>query len=166
MYCPNCGARNNKKQNYCRFCGLRLSAIEKLFLDQLVFGEDSKRLKNLRNVKKLIEYAVTLLFALTFVGLFTWYFYDAGIGRTLTRLSILSYFLLLGLRTLIGYFQRQGLDQKQKQEASGEVEQGEFVARETNKLIEEKPFVPAASVTERETELLYAEKKNSGGLAK
>lgn len=140
MFCPNCGARNNKKQNYCRFCGLRLSAIEKLFLDQLIFGEDSKRLKTLRNVKKLSEYLAVLLFALTFVGLFAWFFYDSGIGKTLTRASLLAYFLLQGASHLIGYFQRQNAKKNQKSAVGGEVEPGEFFNnRETQKLIEDKP---------------------------
>ena len=164
MYCPNCAAQNNKKQNYCRFCGLRLADIEKLYLNQIIFGEESERLKNLRIARKLIEYVTILLFALTFVGLFVWFFYDSGIGKSLTRISLLSYFLLQAARALIGYIQRQSSKESRDQNAVGEIKENEFAAKETSRLIEEKPFAPASSVTEAETELLYA-KKNSGKLS-
>ncbi len=53
MHCPNCGAQNKKHQNYCRRCGLHLPDIEKLFLSQLVFSEETKQLKRLRSARKL-----------------------------------------------------------------------------------------------------------------
>ena len=45
---------------------------------------------------------------------------------------------------------------------SNDAQQREFAkTRETNKLIEEKPFVPVSSVTENSTELLFIDKKSN-----
>ena len=59
MFCPNCGERNSKLQNYCRFCGLNLSDATKSLKNQIVFGDDSSRLKTFASLKRLIN-AVSL----------------------------------------------------------------------------------------------------------
>ena len=161
MYCPNCGAQNNKKQNYCRYCGLSLQNIEKSYLNQLVFGEDTKRLKNLRTVRKASDSAQVFSGVILFVGIITSFFSDSAMGKTLITASLLSFFLVQVIREVAGYFQRQNSEQNEAQSISNDAKMREFETRETNKLIEEKPFIPVSSITENSTELLFAERKSN-----
>lgn len=155
MYCPNCGANNKKHQNYCRYCGLHLPDIEKLFLNQLVFGEETKQQKSLRTVGKFVEYIALLLFISTIVGVFIWFYYGDVAGRNLLRFALVSYFSVLAIRKIVGHLERRSLKNNKRRVASSDAEQ--FEVRKTDKLIEEKPFSPIPSVTENSTELLFAE---------
>ena len=51
MFCPNCGAKNNVEQNYCRGCGLRLGAIVEAVADQF----PSKEFADFQRKKELFE---------------------------------------------------------------------------------------------------------------
>jgi len=153
MYCPNCGAKNNKKQNFCRYCGLHLQDIEKIFSNQLVFGTETKRLKNLRQIRQITDYAQFFTFFTLALGLI-FLFYDSAFGKMLVTASLLAYFLAETVRQIFGYFQRQDSAKNMESESLKVASKNEFETKETNKLLEEKPFVPASSVIENSTELL------------
>ena len=158
MHCPNCGSRNKKHQNYCRYCGLHLPDIEKLFLSQLVFGEDTRQLKRLRSAGKLIDYVQILLVVLFALGIFKLATTDFDGGKDLVKLSLVSFMLLLAADGILKYFQRQSL-KTNRRDVITSTEEGRFEARETARLIEEKPFSPVPNVTEVSTELLFVENK-------
>lgn len=158
MYCPNCGATNNKKQNFCRYCGLHLQEIEKIFLNQLVFGTETNKFKSLRQVRKITDYAQYFAFFLLAIGVI-YLFYDSSFGKTLITASLLAFFITEGIRQLFGYFQRQDLQKNLVLENINSKSPDELKAKETNKLLEEKPFIPVSSVTEDSTELLSADRK-------
>ena len=160
MYCPNCGAQNNQKQSFCRFCGLHLKDIEKTFQSQLVFGEETKRLKNLRNIRKVTDNAQFFSFITLFIGILALMFSDSNMGKVLITAGLLSFFLAQAIREIFGYFQRQNSGKNNGRFVSNNVEHREFNTRETNKLIEEKPFVPVSNITENSTELLFVENKS------
>jgi hypothetical protein len=161
MYCPNCGAQNKKKQNFCRYCGLHLTDVEKTFLDQLIFGEETKRLKTLRNVRKTTDYAQFFSVVMLVVGIAALIFSDSNIGKILLTAGLLSFFLAQAIREIFGYFQRQNAGKNERQSLPIKAERREFNTRETNKLIEEKPFTPVLSVTENSTELLFVDRKSN-----
>lgn len=77
MFCPNCGASNNKKQNYCRFCGLNLQDTAKSLISQIVFGEDSNLAKSLSSVKRHIDLALAVLAGVSIVCAIA-YFFSGG----------------------------------------------------------------------------------------
>ena len=161
MYCPNCGAQNNKKQNYCRYCGLHLQDIEKSYLNQLAFGADTKLLKKLRSARKTSDSAQFFSFIILIVGIITMFLSDSAIGKTLITGSLLSFFWVQIIREVVGYIQRRHLEKNDVRNSSNDVERDEFSTRETNKLIEEKTFIPVSSVTENSTELLFADRKSN-----
>lgn len=158
MHCPNCGSRNKKHQNYCRYCGLHLPDIEKLFLSQLVFGEDTKQLKRLRSAGKLIDYVQILLIVLFALGIFKLATSSFDDGKDLVKLSLVSFMLLLAADGVLKYFQRQSL-KTNRRDVITSTEEGRFEARETSRLIEEKPFYPVPTVAEASTELLFVDNK-------
>jgi hypothetical protein len=161
MYCPNCGAQNKKKQNYCRYCGLHLLGIEKLFLNQLIFGEDSKQFEILSNIRKFLGYAQVFLFVLLAVGIFKIATTDFDDGKDLIKFGVVSFMVLLSIGQTIGYFQRQNRMKNKRQIVSNEAGQSEFKTIETSKLIEEKPFSPVSAIKEESTELLFVDKKTT-----
>ncbi len=68
------------------------------------------------------------------------------------------FFLLVGLNKVLGYFQLREL-KTNRRDIIANAESEKFEARETAKLIEEKPFSPVANVTEASTELLFVDAK-------
>jgi hypothetical protein len=158
MHCPNCGSRNKKHQNYCRYCGLHLPGIEKLFLSQLVFGEDTERLKRLRSVRKLIDYTLIFIGVLFFWGIFRLLTGGFDGGKDLVKLSVVAFFLLIAVDKVLGYFQRRELKTNRRDVIVNE-ETEQLATRETAKLIEEKPFSPVSNLTKASTELLFVEAK-------
>lgn len=161
MYCPNCGAQNNKKQNYCRYCGLHLQDIENSYLNQLAFRADTKLLKKLRSARKTSDSAQFFSFIILIVGIITMFLSDSAMGKTLITGSLLAFFWVQVIREVVGYIQRRQLEKNDVRSNSNDAERREFKTRETNKLIEDKPFVPVSSVTESSTELHYADKKSN-----
>lgn len=159
MHCPNCGANNKKHQNYCRYCGLHLPDIEKLYLSQLVFGEDTKQMKRLRSARKLVDYVQIFIVILFAIGIFRYASSDFDGARDLIKFSIVSFMLLLATGRIISYFHRQSL-RTNRRNVSPTDEQREFEARETARLIEEKPFSPVSGLTNASTELLFVDAKS------
>jgi hypothetical protein len=157
MFCPNCGANNNKKQNYCRFCGLNLQETAKSLMNQIVFGEDSKSLKKLSSVKRVVDFTSTALIGMLLVGIAAYlFFFDPKFGKDLIKISLGVFFLLKTIQEIIGYFQRRARSENKRFEPSG-VER--FESKETAKLLEEKPFEPVPSVIENSTALFPVENK-------
>jgi len=159
MYCPNCGAENKQKQNYCRYCGLSLRDIEKSYLSQLVFGEDTNQMKTYRNVRKFVDYTEILLIVSIVVAFLTLYFSGYPIRMRVLPIGIGIVFLFDIIRRIVRYFEQKSLRENNKRNLSDDKIQSEFETRETTKLIEEKEFVPASSITENSTRRLYIERK-------
>jgi hypothetical protein len=158
MFCSNCGAKNSKKQNYCRFCGLNLQEAAKSLTSQLVFGEDSNLLKTLSKVKRTVDFASTALVGVLIVGIIAYLSFAPAFGKDLLKISLGLFLLLQTGEGVIGYFQRKERSKsKSKKFESDETEH--FKAKETAKLLEERPFEPVASVAENSTELFPMEKK-------
>lgn len=157
IFCPNCGANNNKKQNYCRFCGLNLQETAKSLMNQIVFGEDSKSLKKLSSVKRVVDFTSTALIGMLVVGIAAYlFFFDPKFGKDLIKISVGVFFLLKTIQEIIGYLQRRARSENKRFEPNA-VER--FESKETAKLLEEKPFEPVPSVIENSTELFPIENK-------
>jgi predicted amidophosphoribosyltransferase len=155
MFCPNCGANNNRKQNYCRFCGLNLQDAAKSLTNQIVFGEDSKSLKKLSSIKRVVDFTSTTLIGMLLVGIAAYlFFFDPKFGKDLIKISLGVFFLLKTIQEVIGYFQRRARSRNKRFEPKA-AEQ--FGPQETAKLLEEKTFEPVPSVIENSTALLPLE---------
>src|SRR3712207_546618 len=107
MFCPNCGAKNNKKQNYCRFCGLNLRDTAKSLTSQIVFGEDSNLVKSLSSVKRFMDLALAALAGVLIVSAIAYFFFDAGSGKGMLKIGVIIFFLLETILGTVGYYQRK-----------------------------------------------------------
>lgn len=153
MFCPNCGAKNNRKQNYCRFCGLNLRDTAKSLTSQLVFGEDSNLVKSLSSVKRIIDLALATLAGVLIVCAIGYFFFKTGFGKDMMKMGIVIFFLLETVLGAVGYYQRRERSKaranKFEQHTTEQLESKEAV-----KVLEEKPFEPVPSVVEHSTQLL------------
>ncbi len=159
MFCPNCGSRNNKKQNYCRFCGLNLRDTTRSLISQLAFGEDSSLVKSLSAVKRIIDLALAALAGVVIVCGVAYFFFGASFGRDLMKIGMVVFFLLELILGAVGYFQRQ----ERSKARADKFEQNKtehLNSKEAVNLLEEKLFVETVpSVAENSTELLSIESK-------
>ena len=146
MFCPNCGANNNKKQNYCRFCGLNLQDTARSLTNQVVFGEDSNLLKRLSSVRRILDLASTALVGVVIVSVIALLFLEPNFGKDLMKIGLGLFFLLKVVQETIGYFQRKERS-KPKTDRFEPSTREQFESREPVKLLEEKPF-PVPSVLE------------------
>lgn len=158
MFCPNCGADNNKKQSYCRFCGLNLRDTAKSLTSQLAFGEETNLLRTLSSVKRSVDVGSTALVGLLVLGGVAYLFFERDVGKDLLKVSLVIYFLLKTVQEIIGYYQRRERGRAGANEFErSTVEPTE--SRETARLPEAKPYEPMPSVVDNSTELLPLEHK-------
>lgn len=157
MFCPNCGANNNKKQKYCRFCGLNLQDTARSLISQRVFGEDSDLLKTLSSTNRMVDFAAIALIGVLIAGVAAYYFFAPLFGENLVKVSLAIFFLLKIIQDIIRYFQRRERSKTQTNKFGQQTEQVESKA--TVKFLEEKPFEPVPSAVENTTELLPVENK-------
>jgi hypothetical protein len=153
MFCPNCGAKNNRQQNYCRFCGLNLRDTAKSLTSQLVFGEDSKLAKSLGSVRRAMDLVLAALAGVLIVGAVAYFFFDTGFGKGVLKMGVVIFFLLEAVLGAVGYYQR-----KERSKAGAnkfeKIANEQTESKETVRLLEEKPYEPVPHVTETSTELL------------
>lgn len=158
MFCPNCGAKNSKKQNYCRFCGLNLQDTAKSLTSQIVFGEDSGLVKSLSSAKRIIDLFLAAIVGIVIVCGIGYFFFALDFGRSVMKFGLVVFFLLEALLGAIGYYQRQERGKsKTKRFESNEIAQ--FEAKDTAKLLKEQPIEPVVSFVENSTELFPIENK-------
>ena len=159
MFCPNCGAKNGKKQNYCRFCGLFLQDVAKSLASQLVFGVDSDLVKSLSSVKRILDLTIAAVAGMVIISAAAYFFFGSGFGKDAIKAGAVIFLLLQALMGAVGYYQRKKRSDSKKTNKFEPNTIEQFETKETNKLLEEKPFQPAAVVAENSTELFPIENK-------
>ena len=152
MFCPNCGTKNSVEQNYCRGCGLKLDAIVEAVSDQFPSKEyvewQRRRARFERigllcvSIAGLIGFSLLLFLAAQYklVLLGPEVLYGSAVSALIT-------FLLLS----VFFFNYPNFFMKARKLEPDENPPSAVV---TAKLIEDRPFDPASSVTEGTTEFL------------
>jgi hypothetical protein len=158
MFCPNCGASNNKKQNYCRFCGLNIRDAAKSLINQIAFGQDSDLLKLLSSVKRAIDSASAALIGVLTVCVISYFFIEPGFGKGVMKISLGILFLLKMIQEIIGYYQRQERS-KARADRFEQRTTEQLESKEAAGFLEEKPIEPLPSVVEHSTRLLPIENR-------
>jgi uncharacterized membrane protein len=153
MFCPNCGSKNSIEQNFCRGCGLKLDAIVEAVSNQF----PSKEYADLQRRKERFQrIGVACLSIAGIVGFSMLLFKAAQYKLELLGPNVLFFsaggalivFLLLSV-----FFFNYPLDSKTAKRNTREADDPPS-APITAKLIDDRPFEPASSVTEDTTEML------------
>ena len=162
MFCPNCGANNSTEQKFCRACGLNLEKSAESLIEQMPSAQTANLLRHEKAIERFGNFA---LGGLGVVGLVA---VTAGLYVLVTKFIItgtnifaavllISFFVFAFLSLIFVVFNETLKEKKQKINPGLSTELTE--PKNTGKLLEEKLFEPAASVTENSTELLYAENR-------
>lgn len=162
MFCPNCGANNSTEQKFCRSCGLNLEKSAESLLEQIPSAESAGLLKRQRNLEKFgnIVFTGFGLVLLTAICSIIYLIFTKVIlsGNSVFGGILLIAFMIFATLALTYVVLNEDLKER-KQKANPTLENELSEKKETGKLLEEKPFEPAASVIENTTDLLYAEQK-------
>ena len=159
MYCPNCGKQTAPDQKFCRACGLGLDKIAHSLGEQLPARIDETLVAQKERFEKLGVAALSV-FGL---GLLSIFVYLAGKeliqkGDLREALFTLGLFVMFacGLISVFLFAKAKELGDKAKQrQLPGPTEK----PGSTKELLNEGDFEPVPTVTERTTELLFAEKR-------
>ncbi len=161
MYCPNCGNKNSADQRFCRSCGLGLEKIAQSLTEQLPTRLD----KSLQERKEKLERLGVAALSVFGVGILSFILYMV-FNKLMTQGSILAVLGMLALVIVLGcgllsviLFAKAGelKESSAKRQIKGP---SELEPSETKELLPDTHPEPILSVTERTTELLFAEKKN------
>ena len=163
MYCPNCGKQTASDQKFCRACGLGLEKIAQSLGEQLPARMDQSLIARQERLEKFGVAALSV-FGLGVLGFLL---YAIGQKLVASQGSLLAILAMLGLVIMLGcgvlsviLFARA---KELKEEASKRQLQpnANEVAGANKELLPEGKFEPVPTVTERTTELLFAEKRDT-----
>jgi len=160
MFCPNCGKENSSEQKFCRSCGLELGKI----VQSLVEQKPSKANASLQKRKELFDkLGLFSLGSFALLGI-SFLFYKAVyyklilFGANVLEAFALAFLFVFGLLAVFFFNYHKLVGGNTINTRLSEINE-ELKAKDTAKLLEEKPFEPIGSVTENSTELLYTESK-------
>ena len=161
MYCPNCGKQTSSEQKFCRACGLGLEKIAQSLGEQLPARVDQSLRERQERLEKLGVGALSV-FGLGILGLLL---YAVAQKLLATGASLIAILAIVGLVIMFGsgllsaiLFARA---KELGEEASKRQPQPDELAGSTKELLPEARFEPVPTVTERTTELLFAEKSKN-----
>ena len=160
MYCPNCGTKNSIEQNFCRACGLSLEKAALSLSEQLPAKVDQSLQAKKERLEKLGVAALSV-FGLGVLSLLVYgigiKLNDKGVLGSRAMLGVLI-MLVCGLGSVILFARAKELDEKSTRRPQQNLSSG---SGSTKELLSEGHFEPVPTVTERTTELLAVEKRDT-----
>ena len=167
MFCPNCGAKTSIEQKFCRACGLGLEKIALSLTEQVparaddMVGSSEKERLERWGMAALSVFGAGVVAMLLFFIVYKMMFVE---GKFLNGLALLGMMLMgaCGIIAVILFAKA-----KEVEEAAGkrriQKKDAAVLPTPTKELLTEGHLEPVPSVTDRTTDLLYAEKKDSQG---
>lgn len=161
MYCPNCGTKTSIDQNFCRACGLGLEKIALSLTEQLPARVD----QSLQARKDRLEKMGVAALSVFGLGVLSFLLYSIGYklmmsqGNIVAVLAIIGFVIMIacGLTSVVLFARAKELgEQATKRQPQAELSNGT-----TKELLSESHFEPVPTVTERTTELLVTEKRDT-----
>ena len=161
MFCPNCGTKTSIDQNFCRACGLGLDKIALSLTEQL----PTKPNRSLQEQKEWFERLGVAALSVFGLGILSFLVYAVGIklmasdASLLTKLAVVGFVLMItcGLASVFLFAKANEVGQ----EATKRKPQELPTAGSTKELLTEGHFEPVPTVTDRTTELLTVEKRDT-----
>lgn len=162
MYCPNCGTKTSADQKFCRACGLGLEKIALSVSEQL----PAKVNRSLQEQKERFEKLGVAALSVFGLGVLSIIAYGIGYklmmskGDILAALAVIGFVIMMacGLASVVLFAKANEVAKEvTKRPSQPDLSSGES----TKELLTEGHFEPVPAVTERTTELLTVEKRDS-----
>lgn len=162
MFCPNCGTKTTNEQKFCRSCGLSLEKVSEAVLEQISSSNVQQQSNQwLERFGAFAWYGFCAVIFIAVCGLIFAVFTGLILsGKNIVFGILLIAFITFGLLLLVYLHLSESfaeLKPVHKSAKNNELQPAENTAR----LLPEpdfEPFISPASVTERTTDLLRAEK--------
>lgn len=164
MYCPNCGNKSSTDQKFCRSCGLGLEKVVQSLVEQIPAQPDQSLRARKNRLERLGITALSVFGAGVLCLILYGIVYKVILiqGRTLEGIGLLAFLIIIACGLLAVYLFAKA---NEVEEASNkrQIQEPKELSHDetTGKLLSEARLEPVPSVTERTTELLFAEKKGS-----
>jgi hypothetical protein len=162
MFCPNCGSNNSTEQKFCRSCGLNLEKSAESLIEQMPSAQSANLLRREKAIERFGSFALGGLGVVGIIGIaaLSWILVTKVVltGTNVFAAVLLISFFVFAILSLVFVVLNESLKEK-KAKANPMLTNELNEAKNTGKLLEDKPFEPSASVVENSTELLYAENK-------
>ena len=162
MFCPNCGANNSTEQKFCRSCGLNLEKSAESLVEQMPSAQSANLLRHEKAIQRFGNFALGGLSIIGIIGIFILlrFLVQKLIipGTNVFAAVLLISFFVFAILSLVFVILNESLKEK-KAKVTPTLPNELSESRNTGKLLEDKPFEPAASVVENSTELIYAKNK-------
>jgi hypothetical protein len=161
MFCPNCGSENKNGQNFCRLCGLKLDAISQAVAEQTPSQEYLvlKRRKEVFEKMGVFSLSVSGIIGLAFIFTKVIQYKLMLFGEDVLFWSGFAALVVFSLLSVFFFNYPKLFMNFDKLDPRLSPSEEKQISQPTAKLIEDRPFEPAASVTENSTELLLVENK-------
>ena len=159
MYCPNCGTKTKTDQNYCRACGLALEKVAASLSEQLPARVDEGLLAQKDRFEK---WGIVALSVFAF-GVISFLLYSIG-SRVISKGGLLTVLLMLGVLIMMACGLASVILFAKAKEVGEKAKKGRLQVNEstsTKELLTEGHFEPVPTITDRTTELLVVEKRDT-----
>lgn len=164
MYCPKCATETSTDQKFCRNCGLGLAKIAAELTEELPVSVENGSLSEKERLERIGVAALSVFGFGLFVLFLYFIVYKMMVlqGKVINGLALIGLAIMMGCGLLSAILfakakEAEETSRKRKVEGVAQVS-----ATRTKELLTEGNFepVPAPSVTDRTTELLFAEKRH------
>lgn len=162
MYCPNCGNKTSSDEKFCRKCGLGLEKIALSLGEQLPARVDDDLLARKERLEKWGVAALSV-FGLGVLAIFIY----ALSQKLITSASLVTFLPLIGFFIMFGCGIGSVILFALARELGEKAGKRQLPANppalpgSTRELLPEGRLEPVPTVTERTTELLFAEKRDN-----
>jgi hypothetical protein len=163
MYCPNCGNQTSTDQKFCRACGLGLEKIALSLGEQLAAPLDQSLMARQERFEKLGLGALSV-FGLGVLGFLLYAVAQKLLvsqGSLLTILALVGLVIMLGCGLLSVILFARAKELKEQASKRQLHPNANELSGPTKELLPEGSFEPVPTVTDRTTELLFAEKRDT-----
>ena len=164
MYCPKCGTETSIEQKFCRACGLGLAKIASELTEELPLDVDNKSLSEKERLERIGVAALSVFGFGLFVMFLYFIVYKMAIveGRVWGALALVGLAIMMGcglLSAILFAKAKEAEESARKRKIEGAAN---VSTTPTKELLTEGNFeaVPVPSVTDRTTDLLFAEKRH------